>query len=977
MDEINLSKIITEYPDCMANGAKFRSILLDLYPEISSTTLFAFVVIVNSGIASDILSRNQITPADKFRWKNKLKNTYGLSENIAVLCLNCFYDAHSSNITTTSVNNVEFDNKEVISDVSSGILDIDALKGISETARDEEIANLKANVDSLTNEKNSIRIPYPDVGLYDTGSDYDEIEDLQSKKMSNKYWWDRIDELDKYLDSDSLYSGHLSCLNGGEYFFVDAFLSSKLLKNNNVFVSVNDAAYNEIFKKWKFPKKGDGIRFSRNIDIRYKSITDVTIIYDDSNAVFSSISDLFLRNVLIKNKSNNFIQSIIQTIQEKQNEIRTYNGKASIVVQGCAGSGKTMVLLHRFKYLKYNKIVSSDNYALLVPSVNFKQFIGSTANEFGLYEENIYTYAEYYKQLLNNKEKNFKEENELNFSDEFLSTVYSDNFIRKCYSHLIDFVKDLINQTVDMCDEKLSKLIEEEKAQIIDVTDNIKQAAIQKIIILLSKIPSFTDLKLNDYSDLADVVSVVKQYYNDTVVEVNNRIAELKNATISDSEIEKTVRTNTELTDIQNEIDIETEKYNKASIFTKVAHKFKLNSLTTKYEEKKQSIVNSLLSEFQRKNTQKIASANAISDTLTIEQLKEIVSDIENEYAIANKKIANNNLQISQYDEHFSKKYENGIRSLQELISISTNTDAVYLSSIKELSRCKELLQHTTYVIKTAKTFIDYKCKEKTAVPDIVEFAIKHEKNIYKMLFDELFKTAKNELKKQFKVIICKKYKHYWFIQLYFAYLLGGLIVETKKYLFIDEAQDLSPSEINLLQKVTSIQSQSICNLFGDVNQVISNYGVKNWNQFNFIDARFELDENFRNTNQIIDYCTEKIHLPMKPVGVSMSPVKEFSSIDYMLSDNISEKVFIVKDEYDSQDLIQFLNEKGVSDYQVFAVKEVKGLEFKQVIVFDEDMSRNEKYISYTRALIQLYVVKHSPWAGKQHIRNIIQGDDE
>lgn len=207
--------------------------------------------------------------------------------------------------------------------------------------------------------------------------------------------------------------------------------------------------------------------------------------------------------------------------------------------------------------------------------------------------------------------------------------------------------------------------------------------------------------------------------------------------------------------------------------------------------------------------------------------------------------------------------------------------------------------------------------------------------------------------------------------------MLGGPIVETKKYLFIDEAQDLSPSEINLLQKVTSIQSQSICNLFGDVNQVISNYGVKDWNQFNFIDARFELDENFRNTNQIIDYCTEKIHLPMKPVGVSMNPVKEFSSINDMLSDNISEKVFIVKDEYDSQDLIQFLNEKGVSDYQVFAVKEVKGLEFKQVIVFDEDMSRNEKYISYTRALIQLYVVKHSPWAGKQHIRNIIQGDDE
>lgn len=862
-------------------------------------------------------------------------------------------------------------------DVSSDILDIDALKGMGGNARDEEIANLKANVDSLTNEKKSIRIPYPDVGLYDTGSDYDEIADLQSKKMSNKYWWDRINELDKYLDSDSLYSGHLSCSNGCEYFFVDAFLSSKLLKNNNVFVSVNDAAYNEIFKKWKFPKKGNGIRFSRNIDIRCKNITDVTIIYDDSNAVFSSISDLFLRNVLIKNKSNNYIQSIIQTIQEKQNEIRTYNGKASIVVQGCAGSGKTMVLLHRFKYLKYNKIVSGDNYALLVPSVNFKQFIGSTANEFGLYEENIYTYAEYYKQLLNNKEKNFTEENELNFTDDFLSAVYSDDFIRKCYSRLIDFVKDLINQIVDMCDETLSKLNEEEKAEIIDVTDNIKQVTVQKISSLLSRVPSFIDVKLGDYSDLVEVVNDVKKYYDNAVSEMNRRISELKNATISEDDIEQALKTNTELADIQIEIDIEFEKLNRASVFTKPAHKFKLNALKTKYEEKRQSIVDSLVLEFQRKNTQKIISSKVISDKLTIDQLKEIVSDIENEYAIANKKIADNNLQISQYDENFSKKYEEGIRLLQELIAISINVDTVFLSSKKELTLCRELLQYTTHAINTVKTFVGYKCKSSSVVPDIVEFAIQHEKNIYKMLFDELFKTAKNELKNQFKVIICKKYKHYWFIQLYFTYLLGGPIVGIKKYLFVDEAQDLSASEINLLQKVTSIQSQSICNLFGDVNQVISNYGIKDWSQFNFIDARFELDENFRNTNQIIDYCTEKIRLPMKPVGVSMSPVKEFSSIDYMLSDNISEKVFIVKDEYDSQDLIQFLNEKGVSDYQVFDVKEVKGLEFKQVIVFDEDMSRNEKYISYTRALIQLYVVTHSPWTGRPHIRNIIQGDDE
>lgn len=887
------------------------------------------------------------------------------------------YNTHTSINASIQPNNVSLKKQEVISDVSSGILDIDEIKGISENARDDEVYNLKANIESLTNEKDSIQIPYPEVELYTIGGGYDEIAVLQYKKEQNKPYWDKRNEIDKYLDSDSLYGGHLSCSNGREYFFVDSNLSSKILKNNNHFVSVNDAAYNEIFKKWKFPKKGDGTRFSRNIDIRRKKVTNVTIIYDDGNDVFSSISDLFLRNVLIKNKFNNYIQSIIQTIQEKQNDIRTYNGKASIIVQGCAGSGKTMVLLHRFKYLKYNKIISGDNYALLVPSVNFKRFVGSTANEFGLYEENIFTYTEYYKRLLNSSEKNFAEENELNFPDEFLSTVYSENFIRKCYSHLIDFVKDLTSQIIDMCDEKLSELIEEEKSQAIEMTDCIKQETIQKVISSIGKVPSFTDLKIDKYSDLPSAINAVKKYYNDKIAEINRKTDEIKNSTISESDVEETLKTNVELTNIQNEINTESEKYERATVFTKIAHKFKLNALKKKYQSKRRFVVDSLVLEFQQKNAQRIASLNTISDTLTIEQLKDTVNDVENEYASSNKKIKENNLQISRYDKNFSIKYYNGIRLLQELINISSNVDEDYSDSTKNLSYCKELLQNAKHAIETAKVFIDYKCKERTFVPDIVEFAIKCESNIYKMLFDELFKTAKDELKNRFKVIICKKYKHYWYIQLYFAYLLGGSIVGTKKYLFVDEAQDLSPAEINLLQKVNGIQSKSICNLFGDVNQVISNYGVEDWSRFDFIDARFELDENFRNTNQIIDYCAEKIHLQMKPVGVSMNPVKEFFSIDNMISDNISEKVFIVKDEYDMQNLVKFLNNKDISDYKVFEVKEVKGLEFKQVTVFDEDMSRNEKYIAYTRALIQLYIVKHSPWEGKQHIQNFIQGDDE
>ena len=41
----------------------------------------------------------------------------------------------------------------------------------------------------------------------------------------------------------------------------------------------------------------------------------------------------------------------------------------------------------------------------------------------------------------------------------------------------------------------------------------------------------------------------------------------------------------------------------------------------------------------------------------------------------------------------------------------------------------------------------------------------------------------------------------------------------------------------------------------------------------------------------------------------------------------------------------------------VLNVKESKGLEFDAVFVFDENLDNNEKYVSYTRALSELYIV--------------------
>ena len=52
------------------------------------------------------------------------------------------------------------------------------------------------------------------------------------------------------------------------------------------------------------------------------------------------------------------------------------------------------------------------------------------------------------------------------------------------------------------------------------------------------------------------------------------------------------------------------------------------------------------------------------------------------------------------------------------------------------------------------------------------------------------------------------------------------------------------------------------------------------------------------------------------------------------------------------------INDKYKDKIFYYNVKEVKGLEFDIAFVILEGMSDNEEYISYTRALNKLYIVK-------------------
>lgn len=59
---------------------------------------------------------------------------------------------------------------------------------------------------------------------------------------------------------------------------------------------------------------------------------------------------------------------------------------------------------------------------------------------------------------------------------------------------------------------------------------------------------------------------------------------------------------------------------------------------------------------------------------------------------------------------------------------------------------------------------------------------------------------------------------------------------------------------------------------------------------------------------------------------------------------------------------------KSQNKATLLTVAQSKGLEFDSVFVFDNNMNRNERYISYSRALSELYIVLPKNYRGDSSI---------
>lgn len=218
-------------------------------------------------------------------------------------------------------------------------------------------------------------------------------------------------------------------------------------------------------------------------------------------------------------------------------------------------------------------------------------------------------------------------------------------------------------------------------------------------------------------------------------------------------------------------------------------------------------------------------------------------------------------------------------------------------------------------------------------------------------------------------------YRHKLFVMLLFCSLYYPRIGSVDSYLNIDEAQDISIAEYRLLRRI--LGNKCVFNLYGDINQALyPEKCIVDWDELREVigEKVYVLNEDYRNTLQITEYCNHEFYSEIYPIGIKGDPVVELDIEQAVkwLSDlrttNPNDRYAVIvhreresikatlTDSMPEEDFSwNKVNDKKIS---VLTVEHAKGLEFETVMVLCHGMEINEQYIAYTRALNHLCVVK-------------------
>ena len=283
--------------------------------------------------------------------------------------------------------------------------------------------------------------------------DYDDVENRRDMNESLNWHLEQLSEYRGYKPSP--YFAHMDFEQGAGK-KASCFVGKKgLTRSSDIVIMdwrspVGQTFYQKREKKFKINDYLYQLRLRRAVDIQNAVLRSVSTEYDatSTTSLDADIIDPFLLSVLREKKADHRLTDIIRTIQENQDDIIAKPHDESFIVQGCAGSGKTMILLHRLSYLAYNRPgMDFSKYCILTPNKQFNAHINELSTELELERIKKWTVEEYYAYLFNTlssvdqvykkgdekpqrkvKALSAEVKSEANLNSDMLAEIYSETF---------------------------------------------------------------------------------------------------------------------------------------------------------------------------------------------------------------------------------------------------------------------------------------------------------------------------------------------------------------------------------------------------------------------------------------------------------------------------------------------------------------------------------------------------------------------
>ena len=782
----------------------------------------------------------------------------------------------------------------------------------------------------------------------------------------------------------------------------------------------------------------------RKVKIEDEKLISYKTEYDgEAVSLEGEIIDPFLIDVLKDKRRHHRLTDIIRTIQCNQNEIIRKPLTESFVVQGCAGSGKTMILLHRLSYLKFNNPnMFLKGVKIITPNRFFNAHIYDLSEQLELTSIERLSVEEYYaslvKHYLSGTDVKADVKNEKVLGVDLLTEIYSIPYLfgsmvhyHKYWEKILDeldegklralfqnFKLDYPNTSTHNHDvvsqlkegvRKITSTVAKVKAQEIELAEfeksiseiqlkldraydrlkNIKEQVVMWLELEISALGNEVEEYEDEREKLNDQRVGLQKQFKEAKFEVEHykKLLQLfSDGTSMYSDFDQFIQRNDSVSELiraeREELIAEIVEAEKAYNKTPTYNFVKRNKLQKDITENKKRftltvsrLIMGQMKEIQSKQNTLNKSASTLKENIT--ELDEVICSMD-------ENISSKKTQISSWEACLKLFSGSGFPNAQKGLSPETYEECkvVFSSYEEQQATCANIVKQLDSAKKNKKkkkqerensAQYDLAARERDYIVKCREVLKKLQigailENVMLPNLREIYKAHEREYEEA-------NYRHKLYLKLLYCWLYYSNLPNLDYFLNIDEAQDISVAEYRLLRNV--LGKQCIFNLYGDINQAVYSYkNVADWEEIEDITNGniYVLNENYRNTLQITEFCNKEFGAEVYPIGISGESVLELDletavhQISEIKKRNPEYRVAIIH-RYGlkgiKKELRKILADQDVSwkavDVRkicVIPVEIAKGLEFEAVVVIVDRMSDNEKYVSYTRALDKLIVVR-------------------